>query len=53
MMVNPQEQSRKVKRTNRVTRLMDLLDEDEMADLEAWMDARRDRRATTNELVDY
>jgi hypothetical protein len=42
----------KSKRSNQITRLMDLLDEDEMDDLEAWMDARRDRRATNNELVD-
>ena len=51
--VNSPEQAGKVKRTDRVSRLMDLLNDDEMADLEAWMDARRDRPATTNELAEY
>ena len=40
----------KNKRNGNVSRLMDLLDEDELDDLEAWMDARRDRRLTDEEL---
>ncbi len=52
MTTMPQEQVGKAKRTNRITRLMDLLDEDEIADLEAWMDARQDRRTTANELME-
>jgi hypothetical protein len=44
MVVHQQEQAGKIKRSNHISRLMDLLDEDEMDDLEAWMDARRDRR---------
>ncbi|MBZ0304372.1 MAG: hypothetical protein K8J31_31845 [Anaerolineae bacterium] len=51
--VQPTVRVDKMKRTDRVTRLMDLLDEDEIHDLEAWMEARRDHRLNDQDLIDY
>lgn len=44
-------QATKAKRSNRISRLMDTLDEDELDDLQAWMEARRDQRLTDDELL--
>jgi len=43
------QQAGKAKRNNRISRMVESMDDDEIADMEAYIDARRDDRLKENE----